>query len=60
LPLAKQVLVIYQTAGSDAGKSELDMTWASGIEASAIAHIDDALASSTQQQLAEVKSKEKK
>ena len=53
-------MVIYQTAGSDAGKSELDMTWASGIEASAIAHIDDALASSTQQQLAEVKSKEKK
>jgi hypothetical protein len=60
LPLATQVLVIYQTAGSDAGKSELDMTWASGIEASAIAHIDDALASSTKQQLAEVKSKEKK
>jgi hypothetical protein len=54
------VLVVFHTAESDAGKSELDMTWASGVEASAQAEIDDALASSTQQQLAQVKSKEKK
>jgi hypothetical protein len=49
--------VIFHTAASDASKSEFDMTWTSGVEASARALVDDALESSVHQQLAEVKRK---
>ena len=49
--------MIFHTAASDASKSEFDMTWTSGVEASARALVDDALESSVHQQLAEVKRK---
>lgn len=54
------MLVIFHTSASDASKSEFDMTWASGVEASAKALVDDALASSMHQQLAEVKDPDEK
>lgn len=47
---SNEVLVVFHTAASDAAKSEFDMTWTSGIEASAKALIDDALQSTEVQQ----------